>query len=168
MNNKISLIYCLLLLLVNHIHGTVMNKNDILKLEAIDSMGNKNCPEYSHFDSYRDWCSFKFYCKDEICASDVNGIIELPTEGNNTKTYIVDICQPDNTPCHTKNACFLDNDCLSNKCFNNTCMANEKSPVIMCTDNYSYSLFSGSSSTTVCGLSNGEKCSGDSDCAGGK
>jgi len=144
-----------------------MNKKDILNLNA-KSFSADNCPEYSKYDVYKDWCSFKFYCKGEICANTNNGIIELP-EGNTTKKYIVDICQPDSTNCHTKNACTMDNDCLSNKCFNSTCIANGNSPITMCTDNYSYSvILSESSSKTVCALSNGEKCKKDKDCASGK
>jgi len=140
---------------------------NILSINA-KSFGNDNCPEYSEYDVYKDKCSFKFYCKDEICANDNEGIIELP-EGNTTKKYIVDICQPDSKNCNTRNKCTMDTDCLSNECFNSTFIANEKSPVTMCTDNYSYNviLFS-SNSKTVCALSNGEKCNKDKDCASGK
>ncbi|OUM64907.1 hypothetical protein PIROE2DRAFT_8217 [Piromyces sp. E2] len=148
-------------------HGIVMNKNDILELRA-DSTENGNCKEYSTFDISKGWCTFKFYCKGEICANEVDGFVELP-EGNSTKKYIPNVCQPDQLEnCSAGNKCTMDSDCLSNKCFNSTCIANEKSPVIMCTDNYLYNTFLGSSSKTVCGLSNGEKCSKDSDCASGK
>ncbi|KAG4096656.1 hypothetical protein H8356DRAFT_1326311 [Neocallimastix lanati (nom. inval.)] len=88
----------------NNIHVTVMNKKYILNINVI-SFDDDNYPKY-------------------ICANDNESIIELP-EGNTTKKYIVNICQPDNTNY---------NDCFSNKYINSTCIADEKSPVTMCTD----------------------------------
>ena len=155
MNNKITLLVCLLLFLVNNIHVTVMNKKYILNINVI-SFDDDNYPKYSDYNIYKDWwCSFKFYCKNEVCANDNESIIELP-EGNTTKKYIVNICQPDNTNCDTRNKWTIDNDCFSNKYINSTCIADEKSPVTMCTGNYSYNviLFS-CSSKTVWALSNG-------------
>ncbi|KAG4096659.1 hypothetical protein H8356DRAFT_1326315 [Neocallimastix lanati (nom. inval.)] len=70
MNNKITLLVCLLLFLVNNIHDTIMNKKYILIIN-VKSFDDGNYPKY-------------------ICANDNEDIIELP-EGNTTKKYIVDI-----------------------------------------------------------------------------
>jgi len=176
MNEKTVLLLNTILLFVNIINCKIMNKQEVLDIKINDYIND--CPDYSDgFDMGKGWCSFTFYCRDNICGTiDEHGIVELPENNDITKTkrYIADVCQPENigTPnCdysdeyHTRSNCTMDSDCLSNKCIKSTCIINDASPVIKCMDYYHFNVLIGDSGKMVCAKPDGIKCKKNNECA---
>ncbi|OUM56593.1 hypothetical protein PIROE2DRAFT_18730 [Piromyces sp. E2] len=135
------------------------------------------CPEISGGVgfTYEFSCSYTFYCIDDNCQPDRN--FDSPffeyteTNGNVTK-YIKRICPKESAEggkCTTEK-CTTDSDCMSNKCFNGVCVSenNSSSPSIFteCSDVVDDADMKNQFQKMKCGRLNGEKCTGDGQCAG--
>ncbi|OUM57614.1 hypothetical protein PIROE2DRAFT_70044 [Piromyces sp. E2] len=169
MYKKIYFIACLLIV-VYHAYAETIFKSDVLKID-VDKEKDGSCPPYSMgaYDSKA--CSYRFFCRDEVCYPVTNNstnTVEFTGKNGQVETYNIDNWSVDYEA--AKRPCDKDSDCFSNKCTKGVCTLNEKAELTQCMDNYNYNYgnevihFSYKISMN-CGKAAHVKCSEDSECA---
>ncbi|OUM58106.1 hypothetical protein PIROE2DRAFT_16719 [Piromyces sp. E2] len=171
MFTKVYFIACLLLIIYSVYGIDTLNKSDVLSIKVKKDKDGQ-CPPYS-MGPYNDEdvCSFRFFCRDEVCYPVTNNstnTVEFTNKSGQVETYNIDHWTESYES--SKKACSNDSDCFSNKCKKGFCTLNENSELTQCMDSYSYqyksSIFKFSYSVSMnCGKAAHVKCSSDDECA---